>query len=114
MKRLDELGISPTPWHCVAGSVFPTGDWDEPLCEWVRSNADARLIKTAPKLYDALQKIVACWGSSSCECGVEHGPPMYCQLVGCKPQKCPIILNAKSVLAEAAGENEVNNEKQNR
>lgn len=117
MKRLDELKISPTPWNIkfheipaeygggriVGGIVSRNGGTRIDLNMGI---ADARLIKTAPKMYDALQKIVQCWGGSSCECGMAGGPPMHCQIVGCKPQNCPIILNAKSVLAEAAGESE--------
>ena len=64
MKRLDELGVAPTPWRCH--DVYWVKDAQESeVVDCYRHNenvaqteADSRLIAAAPDLYECLREAV--------------------------------------------------------
>ena len=64
MKRLDELGVAPTPWRCH--DVYWVKDAQESeVVDCYRHNenvaqteADSRLIAAAPDLYEALRLVL--------------------------------------------------------
>lgn len=125
MKRIDELGISPTPW----GFTKPTKAHDATIyCdERIRGGlkrnymfavrypyvgllagkdvlreqtANARLIKAAPKLYDAAERYVR-FHDESCI----HGNRTAREILA---DVHKAFLDLQSALAEAAGESVVN------
>lgn len=100
MKRLDELGISPTPWHIGSAHrcVYDDGGYivhNEPLrhgLPYDRRKANTRLIAAEPKLYAALQSLVEYIDRECVPCG---------------ENACELMMLAHKALAEAAGETEV-------
>lgn len=112
MKKLDELGISPTPWKMEYSNdidrvVNITDANDKTIVEtdcgfYPPELPDARVMTAAPKLYQALW--LQCFGDTgigncrNCK-GSELGNCKTCSLG-----------EARSALAEAAGESEVRHE----
>ncbi len=66
MKRLDELGVSPTPWKVdvIGDPEYPVVKCGDGLvlqhCSGVWCLKDARLIAAAPSLYEALTAMLSC------------------------------------------------------
>ena len=66
MKTLEELGISPAPWHIEknAGVLCAKSErYKHPIvddCGDFENNNDKRLIAAAPDLYDALAAMLSC------------------------------------------------------
>jgi len=59
MKRIEELGISPTPWKNRSDRIYPSVDDAQgfevaELSDNDLKSANARLMKSAPRLYKAL------------------------------------------------------------
>lgn len=103
MKKLEELGISPTPWRT---EKLQSGEFQHiyadnyPVALSVK-NEDARLTAAAPKLYKALYELVEAYEA----CNAHDGTCGNCErLKMCQQDEERIIANAKSALAEAAGE----------
>lgn len=107
MKKLKELGISPTPWK----PIFMADYWVEGsdgimICDDIElralgedyrdkeCRANTHLIAAAPELYDAL-------------CGLLEIVCIDCKSayeIGGKCAKCPKVIAAEKALAKAAGE----------
>ena len=66
MKTLEELGISPEPWHiekntgvlCAKSERYKHPIVDD--CGNFENNNDKRLIEAAPELYEALAAMLLC------------------------------------------------------
>ena len=66
MKTLEELGISPEPWHiekntgvlCAKSERYKHPIVDD--CGNFENNNDKRLIEAAPELYEALAAMLSC------------------------------------------------------
>ena len=120
MKKLEELGISPWPWRADADKC---GNENDVLCDYTsdlvrkgerrtkvvaRCNAhfetfkaDIHVIAAAPKLYKALYELVEAYEA----CNAHDGTCENCERRKmCQQDEERIIANAKSTLAEAAGE----------
>lgn len=109
MKTLEELGISPTPWTVVYdpdnGIPFriectrPKGFSNRVLDDFDGLlESDAHLLKTAPKMYEALREAIIedCRLCYSCS-----GHPDY--TCGLKNDNC-FVKKWRAILAEARGE----------
>lgn len=106
MKRLEELGISPTPWNILygefpaecGGGMYVDGIVERNGCTRVDRYvviADARLIAAAPELYECLRDAI----ESYCDgCNDFIGRDQKCEPCECKARKW------RAVLAKAAGE----------
>ena len=104
MKRLEELGISPTPWRVGEAQNYWIEDaHHEMVCDDLtyrgndksaddEEHANARLIASAPDMYDALYDVVA-----------------YCESTHLVPSERfgKVLVKAKAALAKASGEGEV-------
>ena len=98
MKTLEQLGISPAPWHiekdtgvlCAKSEYYkyPIVDDDGNF----ENNNDKLLIAAAPELYDMLQSLVEYIDRECIPCG---------------ETACELMAAAHNVLAKAAGESEV-------
>lgn len=98
MKKLEELGISPTPWdyqpNNPSGPIV-TDNHNSFVCGgWAILPADARFIGAGPKMYAALYGLleIVCDGCKAA------------YMVDGKCAKCPRVKAAEAALAEAAGE----------
>lgn len=102
MKRVGELGISPSPWNVLRngeivsqeGFIFGIKKYDFGCRVVFTTEADARLIAAAPDLYEALRgllKIVCLDCNSS-------------YTVDGKCVKCPKVVAAESALEKAGGD----------
>lgn len=98
MKKLEELGISPTPWQMkfVMGNRVFDGEGIE-ICDsdCVYSKSNARIIAAAPKMYEALHGLL--------EIVCDYCKSRYNGTDG-KCFECPRVSKARSALAEAAGQ----------
>lgn len=107
MKRLEKLGISPTPWKIdkcsngwivvrdAKGKYAATPDGDEET----EAISNARLIVIAPELYECLREAIIgmCHDCPNCT-----GYPEY----NCKNKECDCFpARWRAVLTNAAGEN---------
>lgn len=98
MKSVEQLGISPAPWNAVRSTVSLRVDSADGICvaddidmiDDETGEANARLIATAPELYEALREIVA-----DNKCG------LMCSLCGAA-DKCK-IRRAVAALEKAGG-----------
>ena len=100
MKTLEQLGISPAPWTNTINTEEPfeiNSVWDARNgCilsgGYSESLNDARLIASAPDLYEALYDVVA-----------------YCESTHLVPSERfgKVLARVKAALAKAAGESEV-------
>lgn len=100
MKKLEELGISPTPWKIRVGDFeFDVVDTNnEIVSEYQFIKPDIRLIAASPKMYEALREAV----KSYCEgCNDFVNEDQRCDTCECPARKW------RAVLAEAVGESEV-------
>ena len=96
MKTLEELGISPEPWHiekntgvlCAKSERYKHPIVDD--CGNFENNNDKRLIAAAPELYAALFEMVEMYRDG-----------------GSYDYEQEVIKMAKAALAKAAGESEV-------
>lgn len=101
MKKIEELGISPTPWHIGSAHrcVYDDGGYivhNEPLrhgLPYDRRKANTRLIAAAPKLYAALYDILLV---------ANNRLPTQPTL-----EEIEAVRKAKAALAEAVSESEV-------
>lgn len=101
MKTLEQLGISPAPWHiekntgvlCAKSEYYkyPIVDDDGNF----ENNNDKLLISAAPELYEALYDVVAYCESTHLVQSERFGK---------------VLAMAKAALAKAAGESEVKDE----
>ena len=97
MKTLEELGISPAPWHIEknAGVLCAKSErYKHPIvddCGNFENNNDERLIAAAPYIYEALYDVVA-----------------YCESTHLVPSERfgKVLAKAKAALAKAAVESE--------
>lgn len=102
MKKLEELGISPTPWKVrlldwgkdrvdsiddANGEIIVETDYGV----YLHKLPDARMLAAAPKLYAALYKLLG----DACQ---------HCDLRGACQAACNAVQNARDALAEASGE----------
>lgn len=95
MKRLDELGISPTPWRIDGDNIIDAKGLDLANDYLGYVSDDARLIAAAPELYDALYdawRRVCLSPSRNCKMCPYSG--MFCN-------------SWRAALAKASGESEV-------
>ena len=100
MKTIEQLNISPTPWTNTINTEKPfeiNSVWDARNgCilsgGYSESLNDARLIASAPDLYEALYDVVA-----------------YCESTHLVPSERfgKVLARVKAALAKAAGESEV-------
>ena len=100
MKTIEQLNISPTPWTNTINTEKPfeiNSVWDARNgCilsgGYSESLNDARLIASAPNLYEALYDVVA-----------------YCESTHLVPSERfgKVLARVKAALAKAAGESEV-------
>ena len=66
MKTLDQLGISPTPWHIEKNTgvlCAKSEHYKHPIVDDYgnfENNNDKRLIVSAPDLYEALAALLSC------------------------------------------------------
>lgn len=101
MKRLDELGISPAPWHFSDGKIrskaLGTVAYYSELGKPERVIANARMLAAAPKLYERL------WLSTNL---IEH-TIQFVSNKDIKKHLQELANENKAALAEAAGESEV-------
>ena len=69
MKRIEELGITPWPWHAESNTIIDD-DGDDIYCEIdaVRDRANANLAAAAPELYEGLREAILaeCIGCRYC------------------------------------------------
>jgi len=70
MKRLDELGVSPTPWKSSVGIDVcrpclcdANGRFMLEYTDMENRDADARLIAAAPSLYECLRNLIEACGA---------------------------------------------------
>ena len=109
MKKLEELGISPTPWRQEAngyGTLDVLGSDDSLVVAYenpidMNDQENRRLISAAPDLYDALRGLleIVC---VDCKSPYE---------INGKCVKCPRVVAAEAALAKASGESEVADER---
>ena len=100
MKKLEELGISPTPWRQEAngyGTLDVLGSDDSLVVAYENpinrnDQENRRLIAAAPELYDALQSLVEYIDRECVPCG---------------ETACELMYYAHNVLSKASGESEV-------
>ena len=98
MKTLEQLGISPAPWHIEknAGVLCAKSErYKHPIvddCGNFENNNDKRLIAAAPDLYEALYDVVA-----------------YCESTHLVPSERfgKVLTRVKAALAKASDESEV-------
>ena len=101
MKKLEELGISPTPWNAqhngMAGISYVVSDAREiKICNACKPNA--LIIKAAPEMYECLREAVVEVCHECPHCGQY---PSY----ECNDKACQCFPNKwRAVLAKAAGE----------
>ena len=95
MKTLEELGISPSPWHiekntgvlCAKSELYKYPIVDD--CGNFENNNDERLIAAAPYIYEALYDVVA-----------------YCESTHLVPSESSfgkVLSKVKAALAKAGG-----------
>ena len=64
MKTIEELGISPTPWHAKVRNLFEDIGWvydkNDRVIFGVLLPSHAHLIAAAPELYEALAALLSC------------------------------------------------------
>lgn len=99
MRKLYELGISPTPWKKADDGMGYQDIWcNAPVTEDSEGEniiaeaidaKDARLIAAAPELYDMLQSLVEYIDRECIPCG---------------ETACELLAAARNVLSKAAGE----------
>ena len=110
MKKLEQLGISPSPWSInedgevwckyISNAIQPnkirTRVVARPNFYFDESKSDAHLIAAAPELYDALLKALP-WLADIGE-----------EVVGTEPAACiaEIVKEAEAAIAKASGESE--------
>lgn len=102
MKTLEQLGISPAPWHiekntgvlCAKSERYKHPIVDD--CGNFENNNDKRLIASASELYEALQSLVEYIDR---EC------------IPCCETACELMYYAHNALAKASGESEVADER---
>ena len=110
MKKLEELGISQSPWRCICYNYKKNDKYDhlgevrfadnQILCCDIRQ-PDAMIVAASPKLYKALYELVEAYEA----CNAHDGTCENCERRKmCQQDEERIIANAKSALAEAAGE----------
>ncbi len=67
MKTIEELGISPAPWHAVMKHIFKDVGWvcdkNDRVIFGVLTTSHARLIAAAPDLYEALRECLSALNS---------------------------------------------------
>lgn len=107
MKKLEELGITPTPWTAVCEGPWSHMVWsgkypDKELVAAMQGNtreADSALIAAAPDLYSSLREasIILC---TRCEHGRDGGETCSCTRDN---SKC-VVKRWRAVLAAAQGE----------
>ena len=106
MKKLEELGISPTPWsvestpNILHPDVISSVKTDI-VCIGCRDYANARLIAAAPELYKCLREAVV----ENChDCGnLDNEMSAYQDDFVCHNDKC-FVKKWRHALAKAAGE----------
>ena len=101
MKKLEELGISPTPWRTVDGfgRKFVVDKNGKIVSSDCKKDENAFIISAASELYKALW--FQCFGNTGVgNCRNCKGA----ELGNCKT--CPLG-NARAALAKASGEGEV-------
>ena len=104
MKKLEELEMSPAPWTCDIDDEDQLMIYDaqgHDIGQSFACGVDANMMRSAPKLYKALYELVEAYEA----CNAHDGTCENCERQKmCKQDEERIISNAKSALAEAAGE----------